>query len=149
MKKCSALVLLACAFALLTAERVAAAPVTWDFIATSCSAAVAFTPVGGGCDPAQQYPLVVATLTLDGPDSSGNAGVQGLGGPPAPPSPSGAPFAFDLVAAQTFGGNGHSAVSTANPTGTYITASGPWVVGYNISHLWGHEREFCCRCWSE
>ena len=27
----------ACAFALLTAERVAAAPVIWDFIATSCS----------------------------------------------------------------------------------------------------------------
>ena len=37
MKKCSALIVLACVFALLTTERVAAAPVTWDFIATSCS----------------------------------------------------------------------------------------------------------------
>ena len=65
MKKCSALTVLACVFALLTAERVAAAPVSWDFVATSC----------GGCIPrlGQQYPFELASLTLSGPDSSGLA----------------------------------------------------------------------------
>jgi hypothetical protein len=100
MKKCSALILLACAFVLLTAERVAASPVTWDFIATSCSN----DPFG--CDPSQHYPLVLATLTLDGPDSSGLAQ---YGGPNL-----GDPFAFDLVASRF---PGLSMVSSAEPMG--------------------------------
>jgi hypothetical protein len=77
MNKCSAFILLACALGLLTAERVEAAPVTWDFVANSCS-----TFSGTGCDPKQQYPALIATLTLTGPDSSGSA-VWGGDGPPA------------------------------------------------------------------
>ena len=80
MKKCGALILLACAFAPLTPEPVGASPVTWDFIATSCSN----DPFG--CDPSQHYPLVLAALTLDGPASSG---VAQYGGPNL-----GDPFAF-------------------------------------------------------
>jgi hypothetical protein len=128
MKKCSALVLLACAFALLTAERVAAAPVTWDFIATSCSGP-AQTLSAGGCEPSPHYPLVLATLTLTGPDSSGAAST-GLF------PTSGDPFAFDLVAAQGLG-TGRSMVSTADPTEPNIAPSGAapayWVVSYAIS----------------
>ena len=109
MKKCSALVLLACAFALLTAERVAAAPVTWDFIATSCS---------GPAQYPQRRRLRTRRSTtrwcsppspLTGPDSSGAAST-GLF------PTSGDPFAFDLVAAQGLG-TGRSMVSTADPTG--------------------------------
>jgi hypothetical protein len=74
MKKRSPLILLACAFALLPAERVAADPVTWDFIATSCGGAVANVRLGQyGCDSRQQYPFVLASLTLSGSDSSGSA----------------------------------------------------------------------------
>jgi len=119
MKKCSALILLACAFALLTAERVAAAPVTWDFIATSC-VGPAQTLGAGGCEPSPQYPLVLATLTLSGPDSSGEASYGPFG---QPPRSSGDPFAFDLVAAQGFAAT-HSMVSTADPTGPNIAPSG-------------------------
>jgi hypothetical protein len=123
MRKCSALILLACAFALLTAERVAAAPVTWDFIATSCSL-VANIP--SDCNPAQQYPLVLATLTLTGPDSSGEAST-GLF------PTSGDPFAFDLVAAQGLG-TGRSMFSTADPTGPLVGfPPTPWVVDYAIA----------------
>jgi hypothetical protein len=68
MNKCGALILLACAFAVLTAERVEAAPVTWDFFSTSCS-----TLSGIGCDPKQQYPVELASLTFSGPDSAGSA----------------------------------------------------------------------------
>jgi hypothetical protein len=71
MKKCSALTLLACVFALLTAERVAAAPVTWDFVATGCAL--------GGCVSGQAYPVTIATFTLPGPDSSGSATFGGFG----------------------------------------------------------------------
>ena len=74
--KCSALILLACIFALLMAEQVVAAPVTWDFVANSCS-----TFSGTGCDPKQQYPALIATLTLTGPDSSGSAVFNGGAGP--------------------------------------------------------------------
>jgi hypothetical protein len=124
MKKCSALVLLACAFALLTAERVAAAPVNWDFIATSC-VSEPFSPPG--CEAGQQYPLVLATLTLDGPDSSGSAQD---GGPNF-----GDPFAFNLVAAQGLG-TGRSMVSTADPTGPLVGfPPTPWVTDYNISWI--------------
>ena len=123
MKKCSALILLACASALLTAERVAASPVTWDFIATSCTL-VANIP--SNCNPAQQYPLVLATLTLSGPDSSGEAST-GLF------PTSGDPFAFDLVAAQSLGA-GRSRFSTADPTGPIGGfPPTPWVVDYAIS----------------
>jgi hypothetical protein len=48
-----------------------AAPVVWDFEATSCT--VVYGASFGGCDPAQQYPALLATLTLPGPDSSGSA----------------------------------------------------------------------------
>ena len=128
MKKRGALILLACAFALLTAERVAAGPVTWDFIATSCSE---IPGANSRCDPTQRYPLVLATLTLTGPDSSGSASSNGL----LPNA--GDPFAFDLVAAQCAGcGNSH--VSTADPTGPIISPPGVvppdyWVVSYDIS----------------
>jgi hypothetical protein len=123
MKKCSALVLLACAFALLTAERVAASPVTWDFIATSCSEV---PNADSQCNPAQHYPLVLATLTLTGPDSSGQAST-GLF------PTSGDPFAFDLVAAQGLG-TGRSMFSTADPTGPLVGfPPTPWVVDYAIS----------------
>jgi hypothetical protein len=47
MNKCSAFIL-ACAFGLLTAERVEASPVEWDFIAPSC--------VDGPCAGAALYP---------------------------------------------------------------------------------------------
>jgi hypothetical protein len=115
--------LLACAFALLTAERVAAAPVNWDFIATSCSL-VADIP--SDCNPAQQYPLVLATLSLTGPDSSGEASI-GLF------PTSGDPFAFDLVAAQGLG-TGISMFSTADPTGPLVGfPPTPWVVDYAIA----------------
>jgi hypothetical protein len=130
MKKCSALVLLACAFALLTAERAAAAPVTWDFIVTSCDGP-AFTMAGGGCNPAQQYPLVLATLTLDGPDSSGSANYPGGGGATA----SGDPFTFDLVGG---GRPAQSAFSRDGPAGPPLSPPGVeppdyWVVDYGIS----------------
>jgi predicted outer membrane lipoprotein len=69
MNKCSAFILLACAFGLLTAERVEAAPVEWDFIATGCSTYYQ----GNGCVAEQHYPVTLATLTLPGPDSSGTA----------------------------------------------------------------------------
>jgi hypothetical protein len=72
MKKYSALILLPCAFALLTAERVRAAPVEWDFIATDC------TSYYGGCLAGQHYPVTLATLTLPGPDSSGTAVFEGI-----------------------------------------------------------------------
>jgi hypothetical protein len=65
-------VVLACIFGLLTTERVAAAPVTWNFEATSCAIIYPALPFGG-CSPTQQYPALLATLTLDGPDSSGSA----------------------------------------------------------------------------
>jgi hypothetical protein len=73
MKKYSALILLPCAFSLLTAERVEAAPVEWDFIATGCTF--------GGCISGQHYPVTLATLTLPGPDSSGSARFDGFTGP--------------------------------------------------------------------
>jgi hypothetical protein len=72
MNKCSALILLACIFALLMAEQVVAAPVTWDFVANSCTA-------DGGCVSGQHYPAVLATLTLPGSDSSGSAVWSGTG----------------------------------------------------------------------
>lgn len=123
MKKCSALILLACAFALLTAERVAASPVTWDFIATSCISDP-FSPPG--CEASAQYPLVLATLTLTGPDSSGSA---------APGVLSGDPFAFDLVAAQGIGA-GRSMVSSADPVGPLIGfPPTPWVTEYLITWI--------------
>jgi hypothetical protein len=77
MRKCSELILLPCAFALLTAERVEAAPVTWDFIATGCSNG----PFNNGCVPAQTYPVELATLTLPGPNSSGTAVWNGITAP--------------------------------------------------------------------
>jgi hypothetical protein len=128
MNKCSALTLLACAFGLLTAERVEAAPVIWDFIATSCSE---IPNADSLCDPAQRYPLVLAELTLDGPDSSGRASSD----PHFPAT--GDPFAFDLVAAHCPGCvNSH--VSTADPTGPIISPPGVvppdyWVVDYSIA----------------
>jgi hypothetical protein len=76
MKKYSALILLPCAFALLTAERVEAAPVEWDFIATGCTSLY-----GGGCVSGQHYPVTLATLTLPGLDSSGSATFNGGHGP--------------------------------------------------------------------
>ncbi len=42
-----------------------ASPVTFDFEATGCS--------GDACIAAQQYPALLATFTLPGPDSSGSA----------------------------------------------------------------------------
>jgi PEP-CTERM motif len=72
MKKYSALILLPCAFALLAAERVEAAPVEWDFIATGC------TSFYGGCISGQHYPVTLATFTLPGPDSSGTAVFNGI-----------------------------------------------------------------------
>ena len=123
MKKCGALILLACAFALLTAERVSASPVTWDFIATSCISHP-FSPPA--CEAGQQYPLALATLTLTGPDSSGQAST-GLF------PTSGDPFAFDLVAAQGLG-TGRSMFSTADPTGPLVGfPPTPWVVDYAIA----------------
>jgi hypothetical protein len=77
MNKCSAFILLACAFGLLTAERVEAAPVEWDFIATGCTPSSSF--YGGGCLSGQHYPVTLATLTLPGPDSSGTAVFGGWG----------------------------------------------------------------------
>jgi hypothetical protein len=74
MNKCSAFILLACAFGLLTAERVEAAPVEWDFIATGCTP----SSYGGGCLAGQHYPVTLATLTLPGPDSSGTAVFEGI-----------------------------------------------------------------------
>jgi hypothetical protein len=74
MKKYSALILLPCAFALLTAERVGAAPVEWDFIATGCTS-------DGGCVSGQHYSVTLATLTLPGLDSSGTATFNGGHGP--------------------------------------------------------------------
>jgi hypothetical protein len=83
MQKCSAFIVVACAFALLTTERVAAAPLTWDFIATGCSSNQQFANgfLVVGCDPKQTYPVVVAALTLTGPDSSGSAIFNGGAGP--------------------------------------------------------------------
>src|SRR5205085_12432312 len=77
MNKCSALIWLACIFALLMAEHVVAAPGTWDFVANACS-----TFSGTGCDAKQQYPALIATLTLRGPDSAGAAAWAG----PRPPA---------------------------------------------------------------
>jgi hypothetical protein len=48
-----------------------AAPVLWDFEATSCT--VVYGASFGGCSTTQQYPAPLATLTLNGPDSSGTA----------------------------------------------------------------------------
>src|SRR4051812_1929156 len=84
MQKCSAFILVACAFALLTTERVAAAPVTWEFIATGCHSDQQHQNsfLVEGCVPTQTYPVTLATLTLPGPDSSGSAvwsGPFGLG----------------------------------------------------------------------
>src|SRR5438067_2398880 len=83
MQKCSAFIVVACAFALLTTERVAAAPLTWDFIATGCSSNQQFANglLVEGCDPRQTYPVVLATLALTGPDSSGSANFNGGAGP--------------------------------------------------------------------
>jgi hypothetical protein len=94
MKKCSALTLLACVFALLTAERVAAAPVTWEFIATGCAP-------GGGCVSGQAYPVTLATFTLPGPDSSGSALFGGFG-PTAtyPATYTGDSFTFDYSSSE-------------------------------------------------
>src|SRR5690349_17163835 len=111
MRKCSALILFACAFALLPAERVVAAPITWDFIATSCSDASVGPLVG--FDPTQKYPLVLATLTLSGPDSEGSAVYVPLLGPPVL---TGDPFVFDLVAA----GPGRPVFSSDHPFGTAV-----------------------------
>jgi hypothetical protein len=104
MKKCSAFILLACVFGLLTTERVAAAPVTWDFQATSCS-----NFGGAGCVAAQQYPALLATLTLPGPDSAGSAfwAVD----PVTPPVYTGDSFVLDFSAryrplSPAFAGNG-------------------------------------------
>jgi hypothetical protein len=77
MKKYSALILLPCAFALLTAERVEAAPVEWDFIATGCTSYY----YDGGCISGQHYPVTLATFTLPGLDSSGTAVFNGGHGP--------------------------------------------------------------------
>ena len=101
MNKCSALIWLACIFALLMAEHVVAAPVTWDFVANSCS-----TFSGTGCDPKQQYPALIATLTLTGPDSSGSAVWAGTGRP----AYAGDDFSLDFSSryaplTQTFAGN--------------------------------------------
>jgi hypothetical protein len=61
-----------------------AAPVTWDFIATSCA--------GNGCVAAQTYPVELATLALPGPDSSGSAIWNGTG---TTPVYSGSGFSLD------------------------------------------------------
>jgi hypothetical protein len=50
-----------------------AAPVEWDFIATGCAQ-------GGGCLSGQHYPVILATLTLPGLDSSGTAKYEGAPG---------------------------------------------------------------------
>ena len=89
MNKCSGLTLMACVFALLTAERVAASPITWDFYVTSCTDTGGY---GRGCDPTRQYPALLATLTLTGPDSSGSAVWDGT----TPAVYTGDSFAFDF-----------------------------------------------------
>ena len=94
MNKLSALTLLAYVFALLTAERVAAAPVTWDFYATSCTTEIFSTGIGG-CDPKQQYPVLLSSLTLAGPDSSGSAVWDGF--PNMPPVYSGDSFVLAFL----------------------------------------------------
>jgi hypothetical protein len=83
MQRYSAFILVACAFALLTTERVEAAPVIWDFVATGCTSNQQFANslFVEGCDPRQTYPVVLATLTLTGPDSSGSAIFNGGFGP--------------------------------------------------------------------
>lgn len=83
MRKFSALILLPCVFALLTAARVEAAPITWDFVATGCTSNGQFQSglVFEGCVPTQAYPAVLATLTLTGPGSSGSAVWNGSGSP--------------------------------------------------------------------
>lgn len=132
MKKCSALLLLACAFALATAARVAAAPVTWDFIATSCSNEQGLP---SGCDPKTQYPVELATLNLAGPDASGSAFLPLLSGNPVL---TGDPFSFDLVAAQGFAAGGRSFFSSAQPFGMgwaygFPDPGAPGIAEYRLS----------------
>jgi hypothetical protein len=104
MNKCSALILLACACALLTVEHVEAAPVTWDFVETACGP----LPFGGNsCDPHQPYPFTLASLILTGPDSTGSASL----GFSLIPTLTGDPFDFEIPET----GEG---VSTDHPFGT-------------------------------
>jgi hypothetical protein len=79
MNKCTALISLAC-LPFINIGAANAAPVTWDFIATGCSGNVA-SRNSGGCEPQQTYPVVLATFTLTGPDSSGSAIFNGGDGP--------------------------------------------------------------------
>jgi hypothetical protein len=73
-----AVVLAVLAFVGIFSSPAHSAPVTWDFVATSCSP---FAPASS-CDPKQAYPVVLATLTLPGPDSSGTAFFNSEPGPP-------------------------------------------------------------------
>jgi hypothetical protein len=124
LNKLIALILLAYALPLPTQ----AAPVTWDFFATSCSSP-GYSGIEG-CDPKQTYPALLATLTLAGPDSSGSA-------MDAYPSPilTGDPFSFDLVAAGGLAA-GLSNISTDHPLGRIGAAPSPVpaaIVGYGLA----------------
>jgi hypothetical protein len=71
----------------------AAAPVPWDFVATSC-ADDPYNP--GSCGPRERYPVLLATLTLTGPTSSGAA--YWTGANYVPPAYTGDSFALDFSA---------------------------------------------------
>jgi hypothetical protein len=117
LNKLIALILLASALPL----PARAAPVEWDFFATSCSSYAV-----RGCDPTQKYPALLATLTLSGPDSSGSASYGG-----GTPILTGDPFAFDLVAAGGLAA-GLSKISTDHPLGF----SSRWpaaIIGYGLA----------------
>lgn len=68
-----------------------ASPMTFDFEATGCSGD-ACAPLRG--QPAQQYPALLATLTLPGPDSTGSAFWAGDPGD-LPPVYTGDSFSLD------------------------------------------------------
>jgi hypothetical protein len=59
------------AFAFAAPNAAGAAPVTWDFVETACS----------GCTIPELYPHRLASLTLPGPDSSGDWPFPGSGDP--------------------------------------------------------------------
>ena len=68
------------------------ATVVWDFNATSCTLSYGTN----GCSPTQQYPALLATLTLPGPDSSGSAvWTGGLDSQVFPPVYTGDAFTLD------------------------------------------------------
>lgn len=122
MKKCSALIFLSYAFALLTAERVAAGPITWEFIATACIGPVS-QHGESGCDPNQSYPLTLASLALSGPDSAGSAVFLPLVS--SAPMLTGDPFDFELT--------DRASVSTDHPLGTGRGGLFGTIVDYDIS----------------